>query len=305
MVFVRHLTVRAWLWIWPQLAWRRLIGQGEAACCYAFEASAAGLVLARASGRLMGVRVQRFPVRPIDISDEQGIILRWRIAYHDLAEAQREILEDPVFLDATRGCRQSSRLPMYLAKALVPTGFSSEPDALWRVLLAIHAARWQAQREAPSARVLLYIERRPWFRAVARYALRFHVRVIEVPGSSVKGRWLGRHLPPELRSWLRQARLRWHLSRRHQSWSGRAGAAATSGARRPTVALESYGQLHLAEPQRYSDLFFWQQSTWAPGELLLCFGLPQDPLDAAALSQLRAHGIEAAVLHPGAVTTPE
>ena len=160
MVCIQHLTVRAWLWIWPQLAWWWLSGQAEAARCYAFEASAAGLRLARASGRLIGVRVRRFPVRPIDVIDERGLVLRWRIAYHDLAQAHREILEDPVFLDATRGYRQGSRLPAYLAKALVPVGFQA-PDDLWRVLLAIHAARWQAQREAPSARVALWTDRRP------------------------------------------------------------------------------------------------------------------------------------------------
>lgn len=316
--FVKELTVRAWCTaIAPRLLWMRLRRQGRGDRCYVFEGSRLALAVARTSGRVIGVRVEPLRFHLIDVRDEQGLWLRTRIIYHDLATVHAQMMEDPVFREAIDQVRTQGRLPTYLAKALTPTGFSAR-GALWRVLLAVQLCVWWLNREAQSQRsTLLFMERRPWFDIIARYASNNRVEVIPTPALFDLRAWLRRHISLALRRRIRQVKAWWHRrgrpSRRKTSggssqvpgWPPQAGELAGQRARAPRLAVDYYGHLNLAHPECYSDLFFWQQSSLASRDLLLCFQLPKDPLDEIKLAQLAEHGIEPVVLHPMASTLPD
>ena len=303
---VTSLTVSAWcIGVAPRLIWWRLRGRPRLSRCYAFETTRLAWVIARASRIATGVRVERFPHRLSDILDEDGLRLRWKIAFHELTTVQREIMQEPAFGEAVRRARHDeSRWPMFLAKALVPVGFGADHDALWRALLAIQALAWFARRQpGPAPRSFLFLQARPWMALIARYAARDGVAVVAVPPPWQPRTWLLRRVPLAVRRRLRSARAVWTSWRVHRSV--KAGVLRNGPHAGPRIGVDSYGQFNLFHPERYSDLFFWQQASLPGRDLVLYFNLPQDPLDEAKQTQLREQGIDALVLNPLATTVPD
>jgi len=72
----------------------------------------------------------------------------------------------------------------------------------------------------------------------------------------------------------------------------------------PRLAVEYYGFLNLDQPQRHSDLFFWQNSNLRGEDVIVTFNIARDPLDAEKIAQLKKHNIEPAVLNPKASCLP-
>jgi len=305
---VRWLTLRTWfLSVWPWLVRRRLSGSVSLARCYVVDRSRVALAVAHVTGRLVGVAVEPLRFRMMDIRDAQGLLIQWRIADLDLPQVQTAIMAEPVFREALRAGADASRLTMYLAKTLIPMSVTDR-DALSRILLVIQVCAWQAAHGAPSGTVpVLFLERRPWFAVLARYASQYGVTLMATPPRfNVRAR-VRQSLGPAFRMWLRRVRDQWGL----REWRWTRGASPASPARRNAlpehvrIAVDYYGQFNLTEPACYSDLFFWQQSSIPGRHLVLCFAQPHYPLDEDKRRQLTACGIEPVVLHGRATTLPE
>jgi len=102
---------------------------------------------------------------------------------------------------------------------------------------------------------------------------------------------LGGRLAENLRGLLWRAPLRkWRLR------------AFSSGSKRGAIRIgvPFYGYLNMDAPEKFSDLFFWQQSPLQNSDLLLVFDYPRDPLDAAKKAALDRAGIDCVALHPRA-----
>jgi len=247
---------------------------------------------------MVGVSVEPLRFRLGDIRDEHHTWIRFRIKFCDLWEIHADILGDPLFRQAVSEECAPGRLPVYLAKALVPGGHT--PQTLWRILLLIQVCAWKVRREQMSGTAVLFLEQQPWFSAIARYAARHHVMTIPVAGSLNIRRWLRRHVSPELKRWLR-----FRLKGRRWRTTARFSRTTSQPCARARIAVDYYGAFNLRQPERHSDLFFWRQSSLSGRDLLLCFSLPQDPLDTEKLTQLNEHEIEAVALTPEAATVPE
>lgn len=302
MCFVEHLTLRTWWFvILPHLLWRRARGEAQPRTCDVFEGSRAALVCARATARLTGVSVDPLRYRLLDVRDEQGLLLRLRIAYQDLAEAQAQAMEHPAFQDAIRGALGQERLPSYLSKTIATIDFS-ERGTLWRALMTVQVCVWKSRQEGlPAQAPVLFMERLPWFGAIARYAARWGLIVLPTPAAFNVKQWVRRRLPLLLVAWLRYLKARRASAHLRPIPTPPALQQPQGG---PRVAVSYYGYLNLHQPERYSDLFFWQQSSLSGKDVLMAFALPNDPLDEGKWAALAEHGIGAIALSPQAATRP-
>jgi len=288
MHFVEFLTAGTY---WDLLQWSGQPGH-RVRHCYALDGSPAAFALARKLDRLTGMTVELLDFRANDIRDERGLQTRLRVAYRDLAQVQAEILREQAMQATLTQEPSTSRLDAYLAKTLGTIGFAKR-TTLWRALMTVEICRWAQRRHGEDGRPVLFMSRRPWLDAVARYAARHGVDVIpareplDVPAA------IRRLVPPDLRARMRQLRRR--------------GNAPSGAARvdRPRIGVESYCQLNLDRPERYSDLTFWQQSSLAADDLLMLFQLQSDPLDDGKRAALAPRGIDAVAVYPHATTLPD
>jgi len=274
--------------------------------CDVFEASAVALFMARACRRVTGTAVEPLHYRLIDVRDEDGLLLRLRIAFDDLARVQAEVLEDPVFRAvAAEVAGEGPRCSIYLAKAVATISFT-ERGTLWRTLLTIQICAWHRRRlQQSQAEAILFLQRQPWLRAISRYAGSCRVTLVPVAAPWHPARWLRRRLPAVCVAWLRRLNHQWHLTRLRRLPRAAVTRQILPTGTRPRIAVDYYGQLNLRHPERYSDLFFWQQASVPAKELLVTFKLAADPLDAAKWEELAREGMSALVLHPRAMAVAE
>lgn len=313
--FVERLTLRTWCRsLLPRfLKWR---GGGQAVTrCLAVDHSRLGLWCARACRRLTGVTVEPLRHRLVDCRDERGLSLWLRVNAEDLLEVQADVTADPRFRRAHEGLPQPNRLRAYLAIAFAEIDVADQ-RSVWRALLLIQVCRWRAQREAPAGpalqggaggeapRAVLFLERRPWFGAIERYAARWGMTLAQVPPAPDVRAWLQGLAPFEVLQEVRRIRSRWAAARRGLRPTGRSRLAAHP-ASRVRIAVDYYGHLNLAEPERQSNLFFWQRSSLPAADLVVTFALPQDPLDEAKAAELSRAGMAAIALRPEAAAAPE
>lgn len=308
--FVKRVTVRAWwLAIWPRLFIRRVRGEHPQGRCYIGEGSRLALAVARVSAWILGVHVSRVRMPLADIRDAHGHVLWWDVFYHGLNEVQRDVIQDPIFQDAAGARGAGGRLPLYLAKALIRIDLADR-DVLWRLLLWVQGCAWWVKHREPSGAVAeLFIEARPWFQIIARHIAKLQITVVEVPAPFRPWAWARQLLHPEFKAWVRHVQAQWIprkvVVRLVQGLrDGRRPAHEAPGPGGPRIAVDYFGHLNLTVPERYSDLFFWQQSALSGSDLLLCFKLPRDPLDEQKWAQLSEQGIDAVALNPCATTLP-
>ena len=318
--FIGNLSLRTWtLSIWPRLLLKRLRWGGRGKRCYVIEGSHLALIIARVMAPAAGLKVERLTFSLAEIRDESGIQVWLLIGYRGLAEVRQSAVSEPVFQEWLHSGLLTDRLPTFLKKNI--TAWSLIESGTWRSLVLAHVCAWHKSRiENGNGVPILFLERRPWLRAISRYASLLGVIIIEVPSAPDFRASLLRRLSPKFVDTLRLLRyrptgvIRMLLDRRATAESPKVGPYGQAPAQeesedpalssRPKVAVQYYGQFNVDRPNRQSDLFFWQQSSLRGSDMLLVFGNARDQLDAPKLAALREHGIAAAVMHPGATTIP-
>jgi len=318
-VFIEKLTLRIWLTsVLPRLLWTRLSSGGKIEDCYAFDGSSVVLLVARLSAWIVGIPFEKLRFRLIDVRDKAGLLIRLRIAFQDLGDVQDDILKDPLFGDFVQNQNEKPKdtILMYLAKSIATISVLDR-GTLWRALLLVQICVWKVRNEeSKDSNTILFLERRPCLQAVKHYATGYGVTIVDVIPSMNVPMLVRRIVTPRgiaamraLRNYLYDLRSR--LYRRGKDALGD-GSILPNGlasafpkpqhSGEPKVAVEYYGFLNLDQPERYSDLFFWQQSGLSGTDIVLTFGFPADPLDEKKGVELAAHGMDAVVLHPKAVT---
>jgi hypothetical protein len=315
--FVENLTLRAWVWsVWPRLLCSRLRTGRRVTHCYIIDGSRLVILFARLSAGILAVAVEKLAFRLVDVRDEEGRLIRLRLAYQDLTEVQQYAMTEPVFQQLVQREPSQDRLPMFVAKNMAVDSVYDR-RGMWRALLVVQLCVWKKKQERVRNSVpVLFLERRPWLKAIRRYASTYDVAIISVPSALNVSAFLRRRLPPEIINLLRFLRYRRQpLKELLSSLKPRVLARSVSTAANgplvllaqdssPRVAVEYLGHLNLHRPELYSDLFFQQRSSLAGSNILLMFSLPGDPLDEKKLTELKELGISVAVLHPGATTIP-
>lgn len=305
-VFVEFLTVRAWCCsILPYLVAMRLRQKSVGRCCYVIDGTRAGYAIARATRWMSGLTVEPLQFRLLDVRDDRGLLLRLRIAYQDLGEVLQEIAAHPAFRRALAGELGTERFPAYIAKALSAISFTDR-QTLWRALVTIQVCAWHKRQAKIPGSAVYFLERRVWWNAIARYAMRVGITAIPLSRAIDPRAWARRLITPELK------RLLYHLqaegilgTRRIPSRHHVRLKAALDGSRRAQLAVEYYGSLNLDHPARHSDLFFWRFSTIVARDVIVTFNIEAHPLDARKLDELHRHGMNAVAMRPRVRIAPE
>ena len=278
--------------------------------CYIIDGSRLAILIAKITASMAGIVMQKLAFRLVDVRDEQGLLLRLRISYKDLAEVQAEAMENAAFREFVSSGGGRGRLHAYLSKSIAIGGLF-DCGALWRALFLIQICAWKARQEGKNTNPVLFLESRPWIEAITRYSSRHGVETVPV-----KRAWSGSALMRKLAGPKGMMLARWfrdyfyyNVGGRRKSkvgtkpWSDKSGVTAEFAKNgHPRIAVEYYGHLNMDRPECVSDLFFWQQSELQGSDLLVTFGFPDDPLDDQKWIELRQCGIDGLALHPRATT---
>ena len=305
--------------ILPRLVWEQLRSRCFGIPCFIITGSQLAMFLAKASSRLCGIKVEWLQFRYIDIRDDEGRFINPRIQHQDLAKALQYVVDEPLFKAVAQDGTWRNRLSTFLAKQVVSAPLMNRRSfVVWDALNLIQVSLFKTKEEFGATSVpVMFLEPRPWFKAIVRYASDFGVAIVPIRGAPNVAATLRRRTPSVAVSLVRairypRARKYFIASIRRKILSGRTSDNPHPGTETirnnsPTarVAVPYYGHLHLDNPERHSDLFFWQQSSLPGRDVLVNFASPNVPLDQDKLAQLQHHGIGVAVLHPGATTILE
>jgi len=264
----------------------------------------------------MGVAVERLDFRLVDIKDEQGLLIQLRISFQDLAQVQREAITSPEFQQMVDEQSSSDLMRLFLAKSIAGSPLSQQ-GSMSHFLFLVQVCAWKLRQDRGQDKTpVLFAERRPWMAALEKYAGNNRVSILSVrPSFGLREAILGK-TPSGLMSVFRILRHDHSFSRILSMAKGLVSRAPVKsvaspevsgnkqGKSSPRLAVEYYGNLNLNEPERHSDLFFWQQSPIEGKDVLVTFAIPRTPLDSAKLEELEAHGMQAVALHPAATTIP-
>ena len=322
LYFVENLTLRAWLLtILPRFIIGAVRRRSARAQCYVINGSRLAMLMARISSAAVGVTVRRLEYRLRDVQDDEGRMVRVRIDFGDMAEAQHYAVAEPVFRELLLSGQLRDRMPLYLAKAFVQES-RTDPSKFWLTLFLIQVCVWKTKiEESTDSEPVIYINRRPWYDSLSLYASKHGVKLIQTFAPLDPYGALRRNLPTPLADSVRTLRYRLSQGNLFQVFRGYVTSSFSFGSAhgsealtdeiqtpvesQPPVAVVGYaGQLNLNQPHLHSDLSFWQQSSLEGTGLLVAFSLFMDPLDDEKQNQLAEHGIQAVVFDPRAATIP-
>lgn len=263
------------------------------------EATPAARVLGRV-GVWAGIVTGPMRFRMLDIRDDQGRLMRFRILHQDLNEALPDLLAEPDFRRWLEE-HDEGRLPLFLAKAAATSG-TTDQNRLWRGLYFVSVCDWLLRREGGGEAVLL-IERSYCAPAVIRYAERAGLRARSGAGLSIRA------VLREVVTAAFGARglgFRLRLLRAHGAAAALLPTASPASAPPGDTlwATEHWGHLNLDKPELQSDQFFWQGSLLRGAPGMVIFRTPSDPLTAERLAALRAGGLDGIAENPASASAP-
>jgi hypothetical protein len=276
---------------------------------YFIDATRWGRAAARFVLRFRGVLLEKLAFRLVDIKDDDGNLLRLRIAYFDFQEIQGEILRSPVFKEALDHEKGENSIPTYLAKQTAASDLWTH-TTVSRALLLVQIAIWKAKKDGftTDGKIVLFMRKRPWREEIRRYAAKNGVDLICVKDICLNLKDIVFRLAGNKIKILRSAHfyllkegpiqfLKKIIVGENRTSVGPFLPDRSSPGR---IAVEYYGHLNLDHPELNSDLFFWQQTGCLKDNILLVYHLYNDPLDEAKWVQMKKHGIEAVALNPRA-----
>ena len=300
--FVDILTIYTWfVYVLPRLL---STGAKVRPACYVFNASFLCLAVARTFGRIVGISVDLLEFRYLDIKDGDGTCIGRRISHFDLLKVRDRILQGEPQLQSVLS-RLKAPMELFLGKQGVSSGIS-DSTTFEHQLFLVQVAGWIVRdRGLPACDLYLFLRRRPFMAALGDYAAHNGISLIPLP---------------QARDWDIRMFLKRYLNYRgvrilinvYRSGvrSNRFGKDEQAGlvqrpSDRPLLAVQYHGLLNLREPGRFSDLFFWQQSSLEARDIAVIFSLPQDPLDDAKLSELAAFGLTGIATNRRSITTSQ
>ena len=270
--------------------------------------------LAKVSAWFTGVPVRRFTFRMADMRDENNESIRWRILFGNMAHVQAIAADAPSFQKFIENAGETGLFSEFLFKNLVSISEAKRGD-LVRGLHLVKVCQWQVnnvisetipESSTDRANAVLFTERMPWLDALKQFAEGCGIDIVPVRRSmDIAANWR-RMLPLWAVSTLRNIK---YSQRQKPAGNTETTAApsptANDDQNRPRLALDYYGQGNPNNPERHSDLFFWQQSSLEGPDLLCLLPFPNMPLGQQTWNELKEHKIGAIRLHTGAATASD
>jgi len=267
--------------------------------CYYWDATKSGLMLAHIMVRYFGISVQPYEYKIQDMRNESGMSIFLQVMWLDSITLQHDIKKEPLFVKYVSEVLEQPRFSLYLEKSLISYDMQNTGtyDHFLNLLFLIRSAAWKcSQADGFSKNIFLFARKRTWFSAFQRDAIRHNIMLIALPVRiKINFKNIARIIiPAKLLNYLFFTFVNKSIPRKDKE------ASYVIDKTRPRIATEYYGHLNLETPERYSDLFFLQNSGLKGEDILMMFNLPSDPLDKMKFQELKRNGIQPVALSPRA-----
>ena len=310
---IEHCTSRVWIFFTlPRLVLERFSGRSLASVtCLVIDRTPLGLALARLSSALLGFPLEIFRFRLMDVKDQEGLLVRLRVAFMEAVKINNAIRKDPLYLLFEKAGAFKDRAGTFVYKVLCDV-LIIQRGTLGRTLFLVHLANWKKrQMELPrESRPALFLQKAPWSHILQRYSTDFGVDLVPVPAAFHLFDFLRDEMKPVMPdgfntvvNFLRFRRSdlkRPDYRRQLLQWVFRKDPNVPPAA--PRIAGEFHGHLNLDRPEVNSDFFYWQESDMPGSDCAALFGTSVMPLDQKKVAEMERHGISPIVVRPEATT---
>ncbi len=297
VIFVEWLSVNNWRQvILPELMKRRVKR------LHVFDVATGQWPALNTLATAQGIQLVQLDFKIVDLRDELGQSLQFRLLYEDLAQLRASLETSSHVKEFLAHYPSDDRLSLFLAKGAVCDYDFNGPakfNQLWHVLTLIAVVRWHLsswQQDNVAAR--LFINNRPWFDELSRYAQAQQV-TLHLSGAfqSRKSPLLKiKQLLPKLKNFRACQKVVLHYLKKIWILPSTPSPVVSP----PRLATEYWGYLNLDRPECNSDLLFLQGSRLRGEEVTLLFNSMLDPLDESKWRVLHRHGLSAIALTPQA-----
>jgi len=305
--FIEELTVSTWLlslfpFIMTRLKQQKMV--------YYIDGSRIGLYIAQIMSKWLKIKVELFQFRMVDVRDEEGNLLSLRVFFRDLGNLQDDILNRPIFGKIIRTIGVNNRIETFLRRQAIFDKYLDR-DMVFRPLILLQYALWKIrENNNKSSEVVFFMNRRLWRDEIDKYAAHYGIKIIWTRSTAVNVRAI-------ILSLFKLAHLRWLKTLKNyimnelilkpfkgRNVSRKLMSSYSFSRVNPRLAVEYYGHFNLDRPELFSDLFFWHQSSLCGEDIILTFGLVEDPLTLEKVKQIKLYSINAVVLNPKASVVP-
>jgi hypothetical protein len=327
--YIDDLNLFSWFFhILPYMLRRRVGGMASEPIMYFFEGTGLGEFVARKTARLVGVRIERLSFRLVDIKDKRGALMWLGIRYcGDLSKAVKAIVKGVEFQGLLQEEAIVGKMPTYLYRDIAKTElvFLSRKFTIGYAMYLIRVAAWDIEKRKVEDKqgAVLFLSDRSWMWVIREYAVEHGVEIRTMFNwdlfnlSRIKLNLIAR-LSPSSKAWARRVRDFCYLVKVTSLpqavrlvYKSDKEAKRNAGSRKILnnppfkIATNFYGHLNMAQPELYSDLFFWQRSRdLLASDIIMLFGSPSDRLDRDRFAMLEKYGLSAIALSPIATTDP-
>lgn len=311
--FIERLTVGNWvLTIFPFFI-RRL---KQKKIVYYIDCSQLGIVIAAGMAKLIRIKIKRFSFRMVEMKDNKGNLLSFKILFNDLGDLQDDIFKRPVFKKIMESKEVNSYIKVFLRKqALFDTKEGADQpwdSGSFKALILVRYALREENNKAKGGKVVFFMDKRLWSDEISKYAASYNVEIIWMPKPIIEIR---RPLKIVILSLFKRRYILWfktlknyiinevilkpfqYLTFRNRNVSYELPIRSLQNMF-PRLAVDYYGQFNLNKPELFSDLFFWHQSLLSGEDISIVFNIKQYPLDMEKVKWLNHYNMEALVLNP-------
>ncbi|MFH1428725.1 MAG: hypothetical protein ABIH39_03170 [Candidatus Margulisiibacteriota bacterium] len=289
VVYIENLNLRSWLLAVFLLVFRINHGlKKNNTICYYFDSSVAGLWLSKYTAGIFKARIEKLVFKIEDIKDENGLSARLKVHYHEMAKVQTAITIDSDYKELINKIELTGNISLFLEKSIASFELSGPGRIthIWNALMIMHVCLWQTQKSGLSNILpVLIIARRPWFKTLKEYALTNNINLV-----TYGLRYSIIDLKKALRDFIkRNLYFIYRLLTKMLEMKNMAGDNMLKRTG-PAIAVEYYGHLNLDHPERYSDLFYWQQSELGGKDIVLFSNMGL--FSKEQYDEIAQHGIE-------------
>lgn len=206
--------------------------------------------------RFCGARIRQLHFRMLDIVDERGELVRFRITRSDLFEIQNKILKSEAYKAIYHDSWQQERLKEFISKSIIDDDHIRNVNSVSRILLLIEIVAWHMRSSGISESVFM-VRNRAWFGTYKDYAAKHKINLLSIKygqGNIFK------------KSYFYDTLLKYPLLYR-MFRNIRYGYVFGIGNKKinpiPKVYIEGRGDVNLENNGDHSD-FFWQLNSGFP-----------------------------------------
>jgi hypothetical protein len=133
--------------------------------------------------KIYKIKVERLDFQMIDIKDDNGELIRYRIPRKDLFLIQDKIINSPAYKSLHHETWDQGRISNYLTKLLASNSIMDEQSSA-RIMYIIWVVHWHMQKNFFNQSIFV-ITKRPWFNIYEEYATKYNIELEQVNKTQV------------------------------------------------------------------------------------------------------------------------